>query len=186
MSNHARMRLISICELQRLDLRQISAGAQTYADTLAIKRSKAGSRGGAAAAGSMRTAGGSTAAALEGHGAETLAEQALAAKDYAGAAEVYNPRTELSAEWSTHAERRYPLEGRGPSRMTMNLSSGMGETKDYAGAAALLNTAFTALQRTSGGAASHSTTTTTAEALLAQAQHELREQLHGSLHAGEP
>ena len=175
MSNHARMRLISICELQRLDLRQISAGAQTYADTLAIKRSKAGSRGGAAAAGSMRTAGGSTAAALEGHGAETLAAQALAAKDYAGAAEVYNPRTELSAEWFTHAERRYPLEGRGPSRMTM---------KDYAGAAAVPDTTLSELQRT--GAASHSTTTTTAEALLAQAQHELREQLHGSLHAGEP
>ena len=184
MSNHARMRLISVCELQRLDLRQISAGAQTYADTLAIKRSKAGSRGGAAAAGSMRTAGGSTAAALEGHGAETLAAQALAAKDYAGAAEVYNPRTELSAEWSTHAERRYPLEGRGPSRMTMNLSSGMRETKDYAGAAAVLDTALIELQRTSGGAASHSTTT--AEALLAQAQHELREQLHGSPHAGKP
>ena len=184
MSNHARMRLISICELQRLDLRQISAGAQTYADTLAIKRSKAGSRGEAAAAGSMRMAGGSTAAALEGHGAETLAAQALAAKDYAGAAEVYNPRTELSAEWFTHAERRYPLEGRGPSRMTMNLSSGMRETKDYAGAAAVLDTALIELQRTSGGAASHSTTT--AEALLAQAQHELREQLHGSPHAGKP
>ncbi len=73
--------------------------------------------------------------------------------------------------------------------MTMNLSSGMRETKDYAGAAALLNTALNALQRTNGGqrgAASHSTTTTTAEALLAQAQHELREQLHGSLHAGKP
>jgi len=184
MSNHARMRLISVCELQRLDLRQISAEAQTYADTLAIKRSKAGSRGGAAAAGSMRTAGGSTAAALECHGAETLPAQALAAKDYAGAAEVYNPRTELSAEWSTHAERRYPLEGRGPSRMTMNLSSGMRETKDYAGAAAVLDTALIELQRTSGGTASHSTTT--AEALLAQAQHELREQLHGSPHAGKP
>ena len=183
MSSHARMRLISACELQRLDLRQISA-AKTDADTLAIKRSKAGRRGGAAAAGSLRTAGGSTATALEGHGAETLAERALAAKDYAGAAEVYNPRTALSAEWSTHAERRYPLEGFGPSRMTMNLSSGMRKTKDYAGAAALLNTAFTALQRTSGGAASHSTTT--AEALLAQAQHEPREQLHGSLHAGKP
>jgi hypothetical protein len=175
MSNHARMRLISICELQRLDLRQISAGAQTYADTLAIKRSKAGSRGGAAAAGSMRTAGGSTAAALEGQDAETLAAQALAAKDYAGAAEVYNPRTDLSAEPSTHAERRYPLEGRGPSRMTM---------KDYAGAAAVPDTTLSELQRT--GAASHSTTTTTAEALLARAQHELREQLHGSLHAGKP
>jgi hypothetical protein len=187
MSNHARMRLISVCELQRLDLRQISAGAQTDADTLAIKRSKAGRSGGAVAVGSMRTAGGSTATALEGQGAETLAEQALAAKDYAGAAEVYNPRTELSAEWSTHAERRYPLEGSGPSRMTMNLSSGMRETKDYAGAAALLNTALTALQRTSGGAASHSTTTTTAEALLAQAQHKLREQqLHGSFHARKP
>ena len=185
MSSHARMRLISACELQRLDLRQISA-AKTDADTLAIKRSKAGRRGGAAAAGSLRTAGGSTATALEGHGAETLAERALAAQDYAGAAEVYNPRTALSAEWSTHAERRYPLEGFGPSRMTMNLSSGMRKTKDYAGAAALLNTALTALQRTSGGAAYHSTTTTTAEALLAQAQHEPREQLHGSLHAGKP
>lgn len=185
MSSHARMRLISACELQRLDLRQISA-AKTDADTLAIKRSKAGRRGGAAAACSLRTAGGLTATALEGHGAETLAERALAAKDYAGAAEVYNPRTALSAEWSTHAERRYPLEGFGPSRMTMNLSSGMRKTKDYAGAAALLNTALTALQRTSGGAASHSTTTTTAEALLAQAQHEPREQLHGSLHAGKP
>ena len=170
------MRLISACELQRLDLRQISA-AKTDADTLAIKRSKAGSRGGAAAAGSMRTAGGSTAAALEGQGAETLAAQALAAKDYAGAAEAYNPRTALSAEWSTHAERRYPLEGRGPPRMTM---------KDYAGAAAVPDTTLSELQRTSGGAASHSTTTTATEALLARAQHELREQLHGSPHAGKP
>ncbi len=39
------------------------------------------------------------------------------------------------------------------------------ETKDYAGDAAVLNTALTALQRASGGAASHSTTTATAEAL---------------------
>ena len=62
----------------------------------------------------------------------------------------------------------------------------MRETKDYAGAAAVLDTALIELQRTSGGTASHSTTTTVAEALLARAQRELREQLHGSLHAGKP
>jgi hypothetical protein len=151
------MRLISVCDLQRLGPHHFSREAKNDPDTLAIKRTKAGS--GAAAAGSMRTADGSTAAALDGPGAETLAEQTLmAAEDYAGAAEAYNLRTEVSAERSAYAERRYPLAGFGLSRTTINLSSGMRETKDYAGAAEALNMALTALKRATGGAAFHSMT----------------------------
>lgn len=177
------MRLISDCELQRCEPHHFRGEAKDDPDALVITGTNAGSS--SAADGSMRTADGSTAEAPKGQwtGSELIPR---AGENLAGDAEACHPRTCMPLTWSTHVESRCLHAGFGPSRMTMNLSSGRRETKDYAGAAALLNTALTALQRTRGGAASHSTTTTTAEALLAQAQHELREQLHGSPHARKP
>jgi hypothetical protein len=108
--------------------------------------------------------------------------------DDAGAARGRNFSTASLSSWAdlNETERSFfaPTRSRSqPSRQCRGQTDECELRLAAPSARPMLQAALTVLQRTFGGAASHSTTTTTAEALLAQAQHVLREQLHGPPHA---